>query len=44
VLKVLEKSQAGMPSVVTQNHARHILLRIGDQMTEAEAAKRLADY
>jgi peptidyl-prolyl cis-trans isomerase SurA len=31
VLKVLEKSQAGMPSVVTQNHARHILLRIGDQ-------------
>ena len=44
VLKVLEKSQAGMPSVVTQNHARHILLRIGDQMTEADAAKRLADY
>lgn len=44
VLKVLEKSQAGMPAVVTQNHARHILLRIGDKMTEAEAAKRLADY
>ncbi|MDR0225068.1 MAG: peptidylprolyl isomerase [Burkholderiaceae bacterium] len=44
VLKVLEKSQAGMPAVVTQNHARHILLRISDQMTEAEAAKRLADY
>ncbi|CAB5706069.1 Peptidyl-prolyl cis-trans isomerase surA [Delftia tsuruhatensis] len=44
VLKVLEKSQAGMPAVVTQNHARHILLRIGDQMTEAEAARRLADY
>ena len=36
--------QAGMPAVVTQNHARHILLRIGDQMTEADAAKRLADY
>lgn len=44
VLKVLEKSQAGVPAVVTQNHARHILLRIGDQMTEGEAAKRLADY
>ncbi len=44
VLKVLEKSQAGMPAVVTQNHARHILLRIGDQLTEGEAAKRLADY
>jgi peptidyl-prolyl cis-trans isomerase SurA len=29
VLKVLEKSQAGMPSVVTQNHARHIRRRPG---------------
>lgn len=44
VLKVLEKSQAGLPAVVTQNHARHILLRIGDQMTERDAAQRLADY
>ncbi|WP_027016525.1 peptidylprolyl isomerase [Comamonas composti] len=43
VLKVLEKTQAGAQAVVTQNHARHILLRIGDQ-TEAQAAKRLADY
>src|SRR3989442_3441318 len=31
---VLEKSQAGMPSVVTENHARHILLRIGDRSEE----------
>lgn len=44
VLKVLEKSQSGMPAFITQNHARHILLRIGDGMSEAQAAKRLEDY
>lgn len=44
VLKVLEKSQSGMPAVITQNHARHILLRIGDDMTEGQAARRLEDY
>lgn len=44
VLKVVEKSQAGVSAVVTQNHARHILLRMDGQTTEAEAAARLADY
>lgn len=44
VLKVLEKSQGGMPAVITQNHGRHILLLVGDGMTEAQAAKRLEDY
>lgn len=44
VLKVLEKAQSGMPTVITQNHGRHILLRMGDGMTEAQAAKRLEDY
>ena len=45
VLKVLEKSQAGAaPAFITQNHARHILLTVGDGMTEAQAAKRLEDY
>lgn len=44
VLKVLEKSSAGTPAVVVQNHARHILLRTGPQLTEAAAAARLADY
>ena len=38
VLKVLEKSQAGAaPAFITQNHARHILLTVGDGMTEAQA-------
>jgi parvulin-like peptidyl-prolyl isomerase len=44
VLKVLEKSQAGAPVYITQNHARHILLTVGNGMTEAQAAKRLEDY
>lgn len=44
ILKVLEKSQAGLPSaVVTQSHARHILLRTGPNLTEAAARDRLAD-
>ena len=44
VLKVLEKSQSGAPVYITQNHARHILLTVGSDMTEAQAAKRLEDY
>lgn len=45
VLKVLEKRQGGLPGVdVTQTHARHILLRTGPQMTEAQARDKLLDY
>ncbi|RGE44900.1 molecular chaperone SurA [Comamonas testosteroni] len=44
VIKVLGKSQSGAPVFITQNHARHILLTVGDGMTEAQAAKRLQDY
>ena len=44
VLKVIDRSQSGMPAVITQNHARHILLRIGSGMTEGQAARRLQDY
>lgn len=44
VLKVIEKTSAGVPAVVTQNHVRHILLRTNAQLTEAAAAARLADY
>ncbi|MBK0391316.1 peptidylprolyl isomerase [Ramlibacter algicola] len=45
VLKVLERRQAGLPSLmVTQTHPRHILLRTGPQLTEAQARERLADY
>ncbi|MEG2630260.1 MAG: peptidylprolyl isomerase [Comamonas sp.] len=43
VLKVIDKSTSGMAMVVTQNHARHILLRPTAQMDEREAAARLAE-
>ncbi len=45
VLRVIEKMQGGMPGVnVTQNRARHILLRTGPQLTESAARARLADF
>lgn len=45
VLKVLEKHQGGLPGVeVVQTHARHILLRTGPQMTEAQARDKLLDF
>jgi len=44
VLKVIERVTAGMPTTVVQNHARHILLRTGPQLSESAAAARLADY
>ncbi|MGP1629815.1 MAG: peptidylprolyl isomerase, partial [Giesbergeria sp.] len=44
VLKVLEKTQANAAAAVVQNHARHILLRTGPQLSEAAAAAQLADY
>lgn len=44
LLKVLERSQQGVASVVTQHHARHILLRPSEQLTERMAAERLSDY
>jgi peptidyl-prolyl cis-trans isomerase SurA len=44
VLKVLEKRSAGLPSSVTQNRARHILLRPGPQLSESAARARLADF
>ncbi|MFT3718618.1 peptidylprolyl isomerase [Pseudorhodoferax sp.] len=43
VLKVVEKRQAGGAlQTVTQQHARHILLRVSPQLTEAQARERLA--
>lgn len=44
LLKVIDRSQQGMATVVTQNHARHILLRPSDQLNEGQAAERLTDY
>ena len=45
ILKVLEKKNAGMPPMtVTQTHARHILLRVGPQLSESAARDRLAEF
>ena len=45
IVKVVEKRQGGMPgATVIQSHARHILLRLGAQLTEAAARARLADF
>ena len=33
-----------MPTAVTQSHARHILLRVGADLSETAAAARLADF
>ena len=46
ILKVIEKRQSGgIPdAVVTQTHARHILLRLTPQLSEAAAAEKLAGF
>lgn len=46
ILKVIEKKQGGgLPdAVVTQTHARHILLRLTPQLTEAAAVEKLASF
>ena len=42
VLKVLERQQAPATLVVTQTRARHILLRLSPQLTQAQALAQLA--
>lgn len=45
ILKVIEKRSVGLPpTTVTQNRARHILLRPGPQLTEAAAVAKLSDF
>jgi peptidyl-prolyl cis-trans isomerase SurA len=46
VLKVIEKRQgSGLPdAVIAQTHARHILLRLTPQLTEAAAVEKLAGF
>jgi peptidyl-prolyl cis-trans isomerase SurA len=43
VIKVVERQNAGLPTKVIQNHARHILLRPSAQLSEAQAVQRLAE-
>jgi peptidyl-prolyl cis-trans isomerase SurA len=45
VIKVVEKRTGGLPgATVVQSHARHILLRLSPQLTEAAARAKLADF
>ena len=45
ILKVIEKRQGGLPdAVVAQTRARHILLRLTPQLTEAAAIEKLAGF
>jgi peptidyl-prolyl cis-trans isomerase SurA len=44
-LKVTEKKSTGLPAMaVTQSRARHILLRVTPQMTEAAARSKLMEF
>lgn len=44
ILKVFEKVNAALPTMaVTQSHARHILLRLSPQLSEAAARKKLSE-
>lgn len=45
ILKVIERQSGGVPNMkVTQNRARHILLRPSAQLSEAAARDRLTDF
>jgi len=43
ILKLLEKRSANAPVVITQTHARHILIKTSEIMPEAEAKKRIME-
>lgn len=43
ILKLLEKRSANAPVVITQTHARHILIRTSEILPEAEAKKRILE-
>lgn len=45
ILKVIEKKNAGLPAMmVTQSRARHILLRLSPQLSEAAARAKLTEF
>lgn len=43
ILKLLEKRSGSAPVVITQTHARHILIKTSEIVTEAEAKKRILE-
>ncbi|HEX7455826.1 MAG TPA: peptidylprolyl isomerase [Gallionella sp.] len=43
ILKLVEKRSGSAPVVITQTHARHILIKTSEIVTEAEARKRILE-
>ncbi len=43
ILKMLEKRSGDAPVVITQTHARHILIKTSEIMSDAEAKKHILD-
>lgn len=43
ILKLIEKRSANAPVVITQTHARHILIKTSEIVPEAEAKKRIME-
>ena len=43
ILKLLEKRSGSAPVVITQTHARHILIKTSEIVSESEAKKRLME-
>ena len=43
ILKLVEKRSGSAPVVITQTHARHILIKTSEIITEAEAKKRILE-
>jgi peptidyl-prolyl cis-trans isomerase SurA len=43
ILKLVEKRSGNAPVVITQTHARHILIKTSEIMPEAEAKKRIME-
>jgi peptidyl-prolyl cis-trans isomerase SurA len=43
ILKMIEKRSGDAPVVITQTHARHILIKTSEIMSDAEAKKRILD-
>lgn len=43
ILKLVEKRSANAPVVITQTHARHILIKTSEIVPEAEARKRIME-
>jgi peptidyl-prolyl cis-trans isomerase SurA len=43
IIKLIEKRNANAPVVITQTHARHILIKTSEIVSESEAKKRLTE-